>query len=211
MWISWGNPWSRNLGPYCVPTISRHDIDRHAFLLVWNLALMHHSEENSWNLQARSCGEISNSSSLIGPDFYRPGQIFLRNCWWWELFCLFHWKLKPFQIKNKWGIGYREFLAGLCFRMFAAFRLWEHNSLQTTSHTVGNEVIWLGSAPGRWDSSELWTAIIVISGGAIICAWLKSSIARWEPGETLYCDICCCSCWCDPLLNRLDMNKISIF
>lgn len=69
-------PWAM----LCAHTISRGDIDRGALLLVWNLAPMHHSKENSWNLQSGSCGEISNSSSLTGADLFRSGPAFLRNC-----------------------------------------------------------------------------------------------------------------------------------
>lgn len=66
---------------------------------------------------------------------------------------------------------YRGFLAGACASGCLLHSGFENtSSLQTIPHTVGDEVIGLGSGPGRWDSSELRTAVIVISGGAIISA-----------------------------------------
>lgn len=47
-------------------TNSRDDSYRIAFLLPGNFAPMHYFKEGSWDLQARSCGEISSSSFLIG-------------------------------------------------------------------------------------------------------------------------------------------------
>lgn len=81
-------------------TLCPHRQQEPALLLVWNLAVMHYSKENSWNLQARSC-VISNSSSLTGADLYRSGPTFLRNCWWWRgFFCLFV-SLKTWSLSDK--------------------------------------------------------------------------------------------------------------
>lgn len=67
--------------------------------------------------------------------------------------CLFHWKLEASQIKN---VRYRGFLAGACASGCLLHLGFENtSSLQTIPHTVGDEVIGLGSGPGRWDSSEL--------------------------------------------------------
>lgn len=54
------------------------------------------------------------------------------------------------------NVKYREFLAGVCASGCLLPSGFENtNSLQKISHTVGDEVVGLGSAPGRWDWSEL--------------------------------------------------------
>lgn len=59
----------------CASTNSRDISCPIALLLLWNLAPMRYFKENSWDLQARSCGEISNSSSLTGARVIYTGLV----------------------------------------------------------------------------------------------------------------------------------------
>lgn len=170
-------PWTM----LCAHTISRDDIGRGALLLVWNLALMHHSKENSWNLQARSCGEISNSSSLTGDDLYRSGPAFLRNCWWWMVggssVGLFHWKREAFQTKK---VRCWEFLAGVC----APGCLLPSTQILCGHSGRGGYLAWgVYQGDGTGVSFEQQSLSLVLVPQCVLDS--NPALHRWEPGETL--------------------------
>lgn len=126
----------------CVSTNSRDVSYRIAFLLLGNLAPMHCFKEGSWDLQARSCGEISNSSFLIGAKLIDTSLV----QHFWEIvgvgvFCLLV-ALKTWSLSNKGHEVNRIFRWSMCFRLAAGFRLWEYKFFVENPTYSGRRGYW---------------------------------------------------------------------
>lgn len=99
---------------------------RTLLLLLWNLTPRCYLKENSWDLQARSCGDKSISSALTGARLIYTSLV----QHFWEIVddrffcccCWLHWKPEAFQIKY---VKETEFLDGIVKMLFSGLRLWD--------------------------------------------------------------------------------------